>query len=128
MFNRRKMLQILGLGGTAISVSTTPIKLSARELEVLDTWLAGFSYYQGSEVIDQIKVGDQLRLLREPGNNYDANAVEVYWQSYKLGYLPRINNAALSRLMDQGCEVKANVSLLEAHPWKPISLVVKLLV
>jgi hypothetical protein len=51
--------------------------------------LAGFQFYAGSALWDEMKAGDPLVLVREPDNSHDAGAVRVEWRGRKLGYLPR---------------------------------------
>ena len=129
MFNRRKMLSFIGLGGLATTavgaVSPTPTQ---RTIKVLDTYVAGFSYYQGGDVIARIAPGDVLLLKREPENLYDELAIEVYWNSHKLGYVPRIANVALSQLMDEGSRISACVGSHKAKSWQTLGLVVNLAV
>ena len=84
--------------------------------------LAGFQYYQGGQLWDEIKVGDALTLAREPANPHDSNAVRVEWRGHKLGYVPRRENQAVARHMDRGRRVEARVSRLTQHrnPWQRI--------
>ena len=59
--------------------------------------LAGSQYYALSTVWQEIKPGDALTLVREPGNRHDANAIRVEWRGQKLGYVPRAENRAVCR-------------------------------
>ena len=47
---------------------------------VQDAPLAGFVYYDGRALWDDIRKGDRLTLVREPANPHDANAVRIEWQ------------------------------------------------
>ena len=89
---------------------------------VQSSLLAGFQYYQGGQLWDEIKVGDALMLTREPANPHDSNAVRVEWRGHKLGYVPRRENQAVARHMDSGGKVEARVSKLTLHrnPWQRI--------
>jgi len=84
--------------------------------------LAGFQYYQGGQLWDEIKVGDALALVRESDNPHDPNAVRVEWHGHKLGYVPRRENQAVAQHMDRGGRVEARVSRLLVHrnPWQRI--------
>jgi hypothetical protein len=84
--------------------------------------LAGFQYYDGKARWAEMKVGDVLTLVREPGNPHDANAVRVEWNGSRLGYVPRRENADVARQMDRGAAVKARiVKLTEArNPWQRV--------
>ena len=75
--------------------------------------LAGFVYYDGKAVWDQMKAGDRLALVREPGNPHDANAVRLEWKGHALGYVPRKENADLARQMDHGAPVEAHITDLQ---------------
>ena len=74
--------------------------------------LAGFVYYDGQAVWDQMKTGDRLTLVREPANPHDSNAVRLEWQGRMLGYVPRRDNQDLARQMDHGARVEARITEL----------------
>lgn len=74
--------------------------------------LAGFRYYEGRKQWPRMQLKDQLTLVREADNTYDANAVRVEWQGHKLGYVPRAENAALARFMDHGQHMEARITAL----------------
>ena len=76
--------------------------------------VAGFQYYAGKRVWDDLKVGDALTLMRETDNAYDANAIRVEWHGEKLGYVPRAGNEDLVKLMDKGLKVSGRI--LNLHP------------
>ena len=84
--------------------------------------LAGFQYYQGKPLWDEMKVGDRLTLVREPANPHDGNAVRVEWRGHKLGYVPRRENQAVAQHLDRGGNVEARISKLQQHrnPWQRI--------
>ena len=89
---------------------------------VQNSSLAGFQYYQGKQLWDDLKVGDMLTLVREPDNPHDGNAIRVEWQGHKLGYVPRRENHTVALHIDRGGLVEARVSRLTAHrnPWQRI--------
>jgi hypothetical protein len=74
--------------------------------------LAGFVYYEGQAVWDEMKSGDRLTLAREPENPHDRNAIRLEWQGRMLGYVPRKDNADLARQMDHGAAVEARITAL----------------
>ena len=81
---------------------------------VAQLWLqtspvAGMRYYDGRQVWPQMREGDGLLLLREPGNSWDRLAIAVLWHNHKLGYVPRRENMALARLMDHGTLLSARI-------------------
>jgi hypothetical protein len=78
--------------------------------------LAGFVYYDGKTVWDQMSAGDRLSLVREPGNQHDVNAVRLEWKGHVLGYVPRKDNTDLARQMDHGSPVEARITDLQRAP------------
>ncbi len=87
-----------------------------------DSPLAGFQYHHGKALWNEMKVGDELMLSREPDNPYDAKAIRVEWHGQKLGYVPRRENADIARIMDGGTRLRARISrLLDSRdPWQRI--------
>lgn len=94
-----------------------PPPAAAQQVRILvqSSPLAGFNYHQAPAVWRGMRVGDALRLEREPDNAYDAGAVRVEWRGHKLGYVPRAQNAALAWAMDSGESLNARVSRLQRH-------------
>ena len=90
---------------------------------VQESPLAGFQFHHGKKLWDELKVGDALTLAREPANPHDANAVSVYWNSQRLGYIPRRENSDVARQMDRGALVKARIVKLtmSRNPWQRIA-------
>ena len=84
--------------------------------------LAGFQYHEGRAAWDAMKVGDRLALVREPGNPYDPRAVRVEWQGRTIGYVPRAENEAVARQLDEGNRLEARITRLLKHrdPWKRV--------
>ncbi len=84
--------------------------------------LAGFQYHDGKAVWDEMRVGDSLELVREPGNMHDSNAVRVQWHGRMIGYVPRRENAAVARQIDLGNRLAARIVKLTRHrdPWKRV--------
>lgn len=73
------------------------------EIFLLKVKIAGLSYYELSQIKNQLKNEDRLILKREPNNKYDKLAIEVYYnKNIKLGYVPRNKNEVIARLMDAG--------------------------
>ena len=92
-------------------------RAAAQQVRILvqSSPLAGFNYHQAPEVWQGMRIGDALRLEREPDNVHDARAISVQWRGHKLGYVPRVHNAALAWAMDRGEILDARVSRLQPH-------------
>ncbi|HRD91805.1 MAG TPA: HIRAN domain-containing protein [Accumulibacter sp.] len=91
--------------------------------------LAGGQYYALAEVSSQIRPGDRLELIREPGNRHDHKAIRVEWNGRRLGYLPRSENAAVARALDDGEQLEARVARVRDHPdpWRRVEIEVLLI-
>lgn len=96
----------------------------AQQIRVLiqSSPLAGYQYHAGTEVWGQLKIGDTLKLVREPDNPHDRNAVRVEWQGQQLGYLPRAENQAIAAELDRGSKVEARIARLREarNPWQRV--------
>ncbi|HEL2203131.1 TPA: HIRAN domain-containing protein [Streptococcus suis] len=80
---------------------------------VQDFHLAAFAYYDGLDVIDQLKPGTPVQLVGEPSNPHDSEAVAIFYQGTKLGYIPIL-------------EARIQMSNTENHPDRQFRVVVKL--
>jgi HIRAN domain-containing protein len=93
-------------------------------------YIAGFSYWDGLEVFDELRVGMELRLEAEPLNGYDPNAVKILFHDTLLGYVPREENEELSKFLQLGHTelFSAKISRInpEAHPEKQICVTLKI--
>jgi hypothetical protein len=86
--------------------------------------LAGFQYHAGRALFPLMVVGDRLELIREPDNPHDGKAILVLWRGAVIGYLPRLENLDLARLMDRGLGVSGRILHLQTgrDPWKRVLL------
>lgn len=98
----------------------TEQKRSQASLLIQSSPLAGSQFHALPAVVDQIRVGDPLTLQREPDNPHDSHAVQVLWQAHMLGYVPRRENRAIARALDQQIPLDARVIALRPNetPWK----------
>ena len=89
--------------------------------------VAGFQYYHGETLWPQLEAGQMLTLIREPGNPYDNRAVRIDWREKQIGYIPAIDNAAVSQLMDRGERLEAVIVELNQsrNPWERIEVEVR---
>lgn len=89
--------------------------------------VAGFQYHHGETLWPQLAVGQPIELTREADNSHDPRAVRVDWQGQKLGYLPRLDNAAVSQLLDRGGTLEAVTARLEnsSNPWDKVRVEVR---
>lgn len=53
-------------------------------------------------LIKALKPGADVVLVREPDNKFDKNAVAVWVDGERIGYVPKATNRALAAFIDQG--------------------------
>ena len=88
---------------------------TTARIVIQDSPLAGVKYSDGKALWSELRVGDALRLVREPANPHDANAIRVEWKERMLGYVPRRDNAHLARQMDRGAAIEARITELKSR-------------
>ena len=93
-------------------------------------FIAGFTYYDGIEVFEELKIGKELRAVPEFDNRHDPNAVALYLGDYKLGFIPRSCNVQLSKFFklgyDQLFDFRINRVIPDEHPEKQIGVLVRI--
>lgn len=93
--------------------------------------IAGFTYYNGVDCFNKLKVGKTLQLVLEEDNKYDARAIAIYYKEFKLGFVPKQENRFLYKLLKQGFDenVSAKIQQVNAdeYPEQQIRVVVHLL-
>lgn len=72
-------------------------------------------------------VGQPLTLAHEADNPFDARAVSITWQGHKIGYIPAIDNDAISQLLGRGENLEATIAGLNVsrNPWDRIRVEVR---
>ncbi len=90
--------------------------------------LAGFMYYDGVEVFNELKIGTPLQLVPEPENRHDEYAIALYYNKRKLGFVPRGENKTISKLLYFGHDMftaKINRLSPDEHPNNQVGVVVR---
>jgi hypothetical protein len=82
---------------------------AAARVLIQTTLTAGLAHHEAKAVWAELAPGDALALVREPTNPDDPDAVRVEWQGRLLGYLPRVDNADVARLLDRGQSLAASI-------------------
>lgn len=89
------------------------LKPLIREIHLFDSYVAGTAYIKDPGVLEEIKPGDRLTLVRED-NKFDSNAIVIVTENKKkLGYVPEKDNVIFARLMDAGKMLAAKVKDVE---------------
>lgn len=127
---RREFLT--GLLGTGLMVAASSVPAAPRRLvapvpEVLplflqECFIAGSAHYEVDALLHRLCPGDRLQLKAESSNPHDAKAVEAFWRSHKLGYVPRRDNVAVASLLARGHKVYAEVTAVfdVSEAWEPL--------
>lgn len=101
-----------------------------KSIYYMDCHIAGFKYWDGTEVFNHLRIGTPLRLVREKGNIHDAEAVSIYWKESKLGYIPSSMNTDISKFLEMGYgeifKVVINRVSPEKEPNSQIGIVIKI--
>lgn len=92
--------------------------------------IAGFTYWDGTLIFQELSIGTELHLKREDNNKFDPYAVAIYYKEYKLGFIPRSMNKEISKFCEQGYsnifEVRINRISPEDDPENQVGVIVYL--
>lgn len=62
----------------------------------------GIQYESRENIAHQVKIKDEVNLIRDYKNMIDRNAIAVNWQNQQLGYIPRVIAQILAPEIDSG--------------------------
>ncbi len=119
---------LLALG--AVALLPKKIVQHYQKIYLLQCFVAGFRFYNGMQLLNNMNVGDMLALKREPNNEYDDCAIALYWNNEKIGFIPSSDNEILSRLIDANAlELLAEITHLnkQVQPWENLCIAVSFL-
>jgi hypothetical protein len=120
---RRTFFKLL-FGGLGAALAAPVLGAEGRRVLIQESPIAGFQFHSGEAVWPWLRVGQALRLVREPWNIHDSDAVAVYYRGAQIGYVPRAENSAVARMMDRGERIEANIVELsgDENPWNRIHI------
>jgi hypothetical protein len=123
---RRSVLGLLVAVITGAAAPATAAASKRRDILIQESPLAGFQYHAGETLWAQLRVNAPLQLLREPDNEHDSAAVAVHFAGQRIGYLPRLENTAISQMLDRGERLTTRVVALQESrdPWQRMRLAV----
>lgn len=99
-----KGILLCGLG-IFILPQNLPAAPAVRKIIPDTESITGFQYNFRPDIEHLMQTGMSMTLNREPHNKYDQNAILIFFDEAKLGYLPRNANKTIARLMDEGIKV-----------------------
>ncbi|MDP4269225.1 MAG: HIRAN domain-containing protein [Bacteroidota bacterium] len=74
-----------------------------KDIFLIEIQVAGTSFRKNIKELEPLlEPGQMYRMVREPENQYDANAIAIYFDEEKMGYIPAEQNEIIARLMDVG--------------------------
>ena len=79
-------------------------------------YVAGFQYWDGASVINELRAGMQLELAPEPENPHDPEAVAILWNGTKLGFVPKDESGLVALLAFYGHADILECRVLKADP------------
>lgn len=91
--------------------------------------IAGFTFYDGTEAFENLKIGTKLQLKIDSENKFDARAIAIYHNDFKLGFVPRSENRIIYKLLKIGFEgLETRIQRIDAtaHPENQVSAIVHL--
>jgi len=65
-------------------------------------YVAGFQYYQGAFLFNDMSIGSKIELLWDKNNKHDDYAVGLYFEGEKIGYVPRGDNKGIAEFLKLG--------------------------
>lgn len=75
---------------------------------------SGFRGIEAITTLRRMEVGSHVRLVREPQNQFDSRAIQVWYLGVHVGYIPRAVNPQIAAAMDRGAEPIAEVEIAPA--------------
>jgi hypothetical protein len=79
------------------------------------TKVVGVTFENRQDFIKLLSTGQKLQLIREPDNSYDSNAIAVYSEVQKLGYISRNIAKQLATDIDCGFRTDVQVEKITNH-------------
>lgn len=76
--------------------------IKKNKAEFLNCNLAGFGHTEGYMILDELKPGTRLTMVREDENKHDHEAIALFYGETHVGYIPRQANSMLATFMDYG--------------------------
>lgn len=87
--NLFRRLQHLDQAGSAERLAARQRRQARNRVEILQTFLAYRLDQAAEKMALAIPIGDPLTLVHEPTNQWDPNAIKVFWREQWIGYIPK---------------------------------------
>ena len=131
MLNRKEFLKSFIKSGLLLSVPMDFFAFGKKydAVQIYTSYVAGFKFYEGIELMETMQLNDALDLIHETENEHDDNAMALFYNTSKIGYLPMKDNELYCRMINAGVPIYCDIIKLndEAQPWKKCKVAVYLL-
>lgn len=87
--NLFRQLQHLDEAGSEERLAARRRRQERSRVEILQTFLAYRLDQAAEKMALAIPIGDPLTLVHEPTNQWDSNAIKVFWREQWIGYIPK---------------------------------------
>ena len=94
-------------------------------------FIAGVKFHQYKDILSDISQGDGLKLVPEPLNKFDPNAVQIHFDNGKksafLGFVPKKFSSEVSGWLEIGMELECILTEYNkaAQPWEMFEVEIK---
>lgn len=90
--------------------------------------VSGVSWENRQDLIPQLEVDSEVRLIRDPQNQYDKNAIAVRTTdgTYQIGWIPKNYAKVLAPEMDAGIEWHAKIENILGNEQQLKGVLIKL--
>lgn len=130
-FLKHLLLGVAGLSIPGLSIaansgrknkSNAPAQL--KYVRLINFYIAGYQYHQGRKIEHLLKPRGVVAMKREPQNHYDHNAIALYFEDAKIGYVPSVDNEILSNMLDNNIALQARVASVNPtySTWERVEL------
>lgn len=123
--NEMELLQATGgILATDSYEFVSPISIENAQFE-FDFFVAGWRYYDGEKVINQLRINDVVEFSLAPDNEQDEKAVVVMSiNGEKLGYIPAFYSGWMFEVIEKNCGYRAHVTAInpQAVPHRKVSI------
>ena len=82
--------------------------------------VAGFFFYEGPTLLEQMKPVDTLTMKSNTENIEDEYAVQLHFKDTMIGHIPRSDNKHIFRLIEQGKDLDCTIREIDpdAETWQ----------
>src|SRR5699024_8514383 len=93
----------------------------------LDFFVAGWRYYDGDSVINQLRIGEQVELCLDPENPEDHKAVQITTMNGDvLGYIPAFYRGWMFEIIEKNSNFKVAINKIhsQAVPHRKVNITI----